>query len=76
MIEFLIANWLLFLGIFLLSSVLALVIQIMNIRRLALGNEDHMYKWFAVAGTFGLIAFVSGLSLFASVILNSIEYFS
>tara|TARA_B100001778_G_scaffold334984_1_gene350343 strand:- start:20098 stop:20340 length:243 start_codon:yes stop_codon:yes gene_type:complete len=79
MIEFLIANWLLFLIVAAAGIVLAVGTQLLNMKMLMDGDgieDGGIFKRFGLAAIFGLIGSVSGIALILSIILNAIEHFS
>jgi hypothetical protein len=79
-IEFLIANWLLFLIVAVVGYLLAVIVQLWNMKKMMdLDVEDGFggfLKRFGIVAFFGLIGSGSGILFLVSVILNAIEHFS
>lgn len=79
MIEFLIANWALFLIVCLIGYMSGITLQLINMKNLATEGLD---KIGGILTRFGFVALcliigsASGMALVVSIILNAIEYFS
>ena len=76
MIEFLIANWLIFLLVAIAGYVLAVGLQLWNIKYLSSGEVEGIMGRFGLVAFFGFIGSGSGIMFLISIILNAIEHFS
>lgn len=80
MIEFLIANWLLFLCATIVGYIAALGLQRWNMKKIV--NMDiadgfgGFFRRFGAVALFGILGSISGILLIVSIVLNAIEYFS